>query len=136
MHRARDTQSSPLRARAKRPLGRTLPAGAAVLATIALLFFACQSPDPIAKEKARTLTPDERYLVDYYMKIIEFEKLQHDNPASREERRKELEKNLDRERIRRTLAELEKRPERWLAIYNRINELRYRALQNEPTGQD
>ena len=135
-HRARDTRPSSGQTRSKRLRGRTLPALAAALATAALLFCACQSPDPIAKEKARTLTPDERYLVDYYMKIIEFEKLEHDNPASREERRKELEKNLDRERIRRTLAELEKKPEHWLAIYNRINELRYRALEKESNGQD
>jgi hypothetical protein len=122
--------------RVKRFRGKTLFTCAAALATAALLFCACQSPDPVAKEKARTLTPDERYLVDYYMKIIEFEKLEHDNPASREEKREELDENLDRERIRRTLAELENKPERWLAIYNRINELNYRALEKEPTGPD
>jgi hypothetical protein len=117
--------------------GSTLPLRASFLAAIALLvLYSCQSPDPVAKEKERTLTPDERYLVDYYTKIIEFEKLLHDNPASREEKRKELDDNLDRERIRRTLAELEKQPERWLAIYNRINELQYRALQNQPSAQD
>jgi len=115
---------------------RSLSACAAAVATAALLLCSCQSPDPITKEKTRTLTPDERYLVDYYMKIIEFEKLEHDNPASREEERKELDENLDRERIRRTLAELEKKPERWLAIYNRINELRYRSLEKETNAPD
>lgn len=106
------------------------------LAALALLVIcSCQSPDPVTKEKGRTLTPDERYLVDYYMKILEFEKYLHDNPGSRDEKRSELEKGFDRERIRRTLAELEKRPERWLAIYNRINELQLRILQNQPTGQ-
>jgi hypothetical protein len=117
--------------------GSMLPVRAPFLAAVALLFlYSCQSPDPVAREKERTLTPDERYLVDYYMKIIEFEKLLHDNPASREEKRKELDKDLDRERIRKTLAELEKTPERWLAIYYRINVLQYRALQNRPSGQD
>lgn len=101
-----------------------------------LLILSCQSPDPVVKEKARTLTPDERYLVDYYMKIIEFENHLHDNPGSIEEKRIELEKGLDRERVQRTLAELEKKPERWLAIYNRINELQLRSLQGNPTGQD
>jgi len=115
----------------------TFPLRASFLAAVALLvLYSCQSPDPVAKEKERTLTPDERYLVDYYVKIIEFEKLLQDNPASREEKRKELDENLDRGRIRRTLAELEKKPERWLAIYNRINELQYRALQNKPSAQD
>jgi len=114
-----------------------LPLRAFFLAAIALLILSsCQSSDPVAKEKERTLTPDERYLVDYYVKIIEFEKLLQDNPASREEKRRDLDKNLDRERIRRTLAELKKEPERWLAIYNRINELQYRSLQNKPSAQD
>jgi hypothetical protein len=137
MHAARKTPFFSRRARATRLSGRKLPLRASFLAAVALLFlFSCQSPDPVTREKERTLTPDERYLVDYYMKIIEFEKLLHDNPASREEKRKELDENLDRERIRRTLAELEKTPERWLAIYVRINELQYRALQNRPSGQD
>jgi hypothetical protein len=113
------------------PASRALLAGAIIL----LAVSSCQSPDPVTKEKARTLSPDERYLVDYYMKIIEFEKYLHDNPGAAEEKRGELEKGLDKERIRRTLNELEKRPERWLAIYNRINELQLRILQSQPTGQ-
>jgi hypothetical protein len=137
MQAARKTPSSSRVARAICLRGRKLPLRASFFAAVALLFlFSCQSPDPVAREKQRILTPDERYLVDYYMKIIEFEKLLHDNPASREEKRKELDENLDRERIRRTLAELEKKPERWLAIYNRMNELQYRSLQNQPSGQD
>jgi hypothetical protein len=109
---------------------------APLIAALALIvIYSCQSPDPVTKEKGRTLTPDERYLVDYYLKILEFEKYLHDNPGSRDEKRLELEKGFDRERIRRTLAELEKRPERWLAIYNRINELQLRILQNQPTGR-
>jgi hypothetical protein len=137
MQAAQKIPSSSRHARAMRLRGRKLPLRASLLAAVALLFlYSCQSPDPVAREKERTLTPDERYLVDYYMKIIEFEKLLHDNPASREEKRKELDENLDRERIRRTLAELENKPERWLAIYYRINELQYRALQNRPSEQD
>jgi hypothetical protein len=137
IHVARKTPSSSSHSRAMRLRGKKLPLRASFLAAVALLLLSsCQSPDPVAREKARTLTPDERYLVDYYMKKIEFEKHNHDNPASREEKRKELDENLDRERIRRTLAELEKRPEQWLAIYNRINELQYRALQNPPSGRD
>ena len=113
-----------------------LPLRALFVAALALLLIcSCQSPDPVMKEKGRTLTPDERYLVDYYMKILEFEKYLHDNPGSGDEKRSELEKGFDRQRIRRTLAELQKRPERWLAIYNRINELQLRVLQNQPTGQ-
>jgi hypothetical protein len=129
--------ASPRPHRAARPKGTRLPLRAALLAPVALLvLFSCQSSDPVAREKARTLTPDERYLVDYYMKIIDFEKLSQDNPAAREEKRRELDENLDRERIRRVLAELEKKPERWLAIYKRINELQYRALERQSSGQD
>jgi len=104
------------------------------LAILASLFLSsCQSPDPVAKEKDRPLSSDERYLVDYYMKIIEFENYLHENPALREEKRSELERGLDRERIQRVLAELDKKPERWLAIYSRINELQLRASENPPT---
>jgi hypothetical protein len=133
---ARKTPSSSRQARAPRLRGKALLRASFVAAVALLFLYSCQSPDPVTRQKERTLTPDERYLVDYYMKIIEFDKLLHDNPATREEKRKELDDNLDRERIRRTLAELEKKPEGWLAIYNRINELQYRALQNQPSGQD
>jgi hypothetical protein len=105
-------------------------------AALAFMFIcSCQSPDPVAKEKERTLTPDERYLVDYYMRIIEFEKYLHDNPGSADDKKVEIEKGFDAERIRKTLVELDKKPEHWLAIYNRINELQLRALQKQPTGQ-
>jgi hypothetical protein len=109
---------------------------ALVLAASFVLLSSCQNTDPVAREKARTLTSDERYLVEYYMKVIEFEKHLQDNPATLEEKRLELEKGLDRDRIRRTLAELQKKPERWLAIYNRINELQVRSLKEAPSGQD
>jgi hypothetical protein len=108
----------------------TSPLHASLVALLTLLLmFSCQNPDPVAKEKQRLLTQDERYLIDYYMKIIEVEKSLHDNPALQEEKRTELDREIDKERIRRTLAALEKKPERWLAIYNRLNELQVRALQ-------
>jgi hypothetical protein len=137
IHAEQRTQLIPHLATVLRSAGAAVPPRAPFIAALALLLFcSCQSPDPVAKEKARTLTSDERYLVDYYMKIIEFENHLHDNSASREEKKAELEASFDGERIRRTLAELEKRPERWLAIYNRINELQLRSLQDRSTGQD
>ena len=93
-----------------------------------LALSSCQSPDPVAKAKDRTLEPDERYLVEYYMKIIEFEKQLHENPELREEKRRELERGMDMVRIRNVLAKLENKPEGWLAIYKRINELQLRDL--------
>ena len=104
-----------------------------VAALTPFLLLACQNPDPVAKEKHRPLTQDERYLIDYYMKIIELEKSLHDNPTLQEENRATLDREIDKERIRRTLAELEKKPERWLAIYDRINELQTRALRDAPS---
>jgi hypothetical protein len=107
-------------------------AARSLLIALALVFVSCQSSDPVTAEKQRTLSPDERYLVEYYMNILKFEKEQFDSPATREEKRKELESAYDAERIRNVIAELEKKPERWLAIYNRINELQTRELQ-QPT---
>ncbi|MDD4856796.1 MAG: hypothetical protein PHD74_01675 [Candidatus Krumholzibacteria bacterium] len=136
IHIQRKTALIPSAATGRRFPGPVRQPFALFVAALAMLMLcSCQSPDPVAKEKARTLTPDERYLVDYYMKIIEFEKHLHDNSASRDEKREELERSFDGERIRRTLAELEKKPERWLAIYDRINELQLRSLQNQPTEQ-
>jgi uncharacterized protein YneF (UPF0154 family) len=99
----------------------------------ALLASSCQSVDPIAKEKQRLLTPDERYLVSYYIKIIEVEKNLQDNPALEEEKLKEIGRDIDEARIKRTLDALEKKPEAWMAIYNRINELQNRALHETST---
>lgn len=108
-------------------------APALAAAFMILILSSCQSPDPVAKDKDRTLEPDERYLVEYYMKIIEFEKQLHENPELREEKRQELERGMDMVRIRNVLAQLENKPERWLAIYKRINELQLRDLATPPT---
>ena len=83
-------------------------ASLALAAITVFLIASCQNPDPIAKEKERTLTPDERYLVEYYMKIAELRKNLHDNPASIEEKRAHLESEIDTVRIRRTIAALER----------------------------
>jgi len=101
----------------------------AVLA--ALLAAACQSPDPIAKEKERTLTPDERYLVEYYLRIAEARQNLHDIPAAAGDASLAVE--IDTARVSRTIRALERDPERWLAVYARINELRYRAGARDST---
>jgi hypothetical protein len=105
------------RPRSRRPVS-WLPA-----AGLVLLLFSCQSADPVQAEKERILGPDERYLVEYYMKIIEFEKQEFDDEALRADKKREIEEQFDRARISRALAALENKPERWLAIYSRINEL-------------
>jgi hypothetical protein len=60
------------------------------------------------------------------MKITEFEENLQDNPDGAEEKREELRGEIDLERIKRVLDELEQDPERWLAVYNRIHELKRR----------
>jgi hypothetical protein len=88
-----------------------------------LLAAACQNPDPVEAERSRTLTDDERYIVELFMKINEIEENLQDNPAEREEKYERLREAFDEERVRRILLELKQDPERWLTVYNRINEL-------------
>jgi hypothetical protein len=90
-------------------------------------FAGCQPPEQVQKQEKRTLTTDERYIVELYMKINEIEKNLQDNPGEAEKKRQELKREIDAERVRRILRELEDDPERWLAIYGRINELIERA---------
>jgi hypothetical protein len=103
-----------------------------VLITVfaAALLSSCQRLDPVQEEKERTLTSDERYIVEYYMKITKIEENLQDNPDERKKKWDELKSEIDEERIRRILLELENKPERWLAIYNRINELQKRNASN------
>ncbi len=120
----------------ERKLTRNVGSRLALLAFAALALLlcgSCQTHDPVAKEKERTLTPDERYLVEYYMKVAQLRENLHDNPAEAKEKRDLLRSESDSTRIYRTLDELEKNPERWLSIYNRINELRYRKSQEDTT---
>ena len=103
-----------------------------ILIISASLLFGCQQHDRLEEQKSRTLTPDERYLIELYMKITEFEENLQDNPETAEEKREELRAEIDLERIGRILDELERDPERWLAIYNRIDELKRRRQPDSP----
>lgn len=94
-----------------------------IVLSFASLLSSCRSPDPVELQRKRNLNADERYLVEYYIKIIEFEKEQFETLEQKEARRKELETEFDMERLRKVLSELAKDPRRWLAIYYRINEI-------------
>lgn len=98
----------------------------------ACLLLGCQQHNRLEEQKARTLTPDERYLIELYMKITEFEENLQDNPEWSEEKKEELREEIDLERIKRVLDELEQNPKRWLAIYNRIHELKRRRASDPP----
>ena len=98
----------------------------------ASLLIGCQQHNRLEEQKSRTLTPDERYLIELYMKITEFEENLQDNPEGSEEKREELRDEIDLERIKRVLDELEQNPKRWLAVYNRIHELKRRRAPDQP----
>jgi hypothetical protein len=96
---------------------------ASLLAAAALLAAGCEKPDTISSEKARDLTPDERYLVQLYLKINDLEGNHQDNPADSARKWDELKASVDTARVRRTIAVLEKDPQRWLGVYTRVNDL-------------
>ncbi len=102
------------------PLRRSIVVATAILISIQA---GCGQPDSVSTEKGKTLTPDERYLVELYMKINNLEINLQDNPADSAKKWDELRGTVDRERVQRTLEELKKDPERWITVYGRINEL-------------
>jgi hypothetical protein len=83
----------------------------------------CSKPQETASEKSSTLTKDERYIVQLYMKINDLENKLQDNPSDSLKKWDELREEVDEDRIRAILTELEKDPERWLTVYGRITEL-------------
>jgi hypothetical protein len=106
---------------------RRIPLSLMLAAILAAGFLpACQQRDLVEQEKNRMLTPDERYLVELYIKITEIEENLQDNPEALEEKREELRREIDLGRVHTVLLELEKDPTRWLAVYNRIHELQNR----------
>ena len=102
---------------------QALTLAAIILAAAALLAAGCEKPDTISSEKARDLTPDERYLVQLYLKINDLEENLQENPADSARKWDELKASVDTARVRLTIAELEKDPKRWLGVYKRINDL-------------
>lgn len=104
---------------------RTLAFAASLLAAAALLAAGCDKPDTINTEKARDLTPDERYLVQLYLKINDLEANLQDNPADSARKWDEFKASIDTTRVRQTIAGLEKDPKRWLGVYTRINDLMF-----------
>jgi hypothetical protein len=102
---------------------RGLALVAALLAAAALLVAGCDKPSTVDSEKARNLTPDERYLIQLYLKINDLEKNLQDNPADSARKWDELKASVDTARVRLTIAELEKDPKKWLGVYKRINDL-------------
>jgi hypothetical protein len=102
---------------------RALALAASMLVAAALVASAgCEKPRSVSSEKARNLTPDERYLVQLYLKINDLEKNLQDNPADSARKWDDLKASVDTARVRAAIAELENDPKRWLGVYQRIND--------------
>ncbi|MFO7914662.1 MAG: hypothetical protein R6U43_03105 [Candidatus Krumholzibacteriales bacterium] len=96
-----------------------------ILASLA--FFAGCSENDTDRARDRTLTADERYLVQLYVKIHKLETNLQNNPEELSKKLAELRGRADSTRINRTLRDLEKEPVKWIAVYNRINTLLERS---------
>lgn len=96
---------------------------APLVVALCLAAAGCDRPDSIEEEKSRTLSADERYLVELYLKINDLEKNLQINPEDSLKKWDELRASVDTARVQRALRALEDDPERWVGIYGRINEL-------------
>lgn len=83
----------------------------------------CDRSDSVDEEKSRTLSADERYLVELYLKINDLEKNLQMNPGDSLKKWDDLRASVDTARVRRALGSLEADPERWVGVYSRIHEL-------------
>ncbi|MCK4549515.1 MAG: hypothetical protein KAU49_05080 [Candidatus Krumholzibacteria bacterium] len=104
---------------------RGLALAASMLAAAALLAAGCDNPDTISSEKAKNLTPDERYLVQLYLKINDLERNLQENPVDSARKWDELKASVDTARVKQAIAVLEEDPKRWLGVYTRINDLMF-----------
>lgn len=98
----------------------------ALILTSLAAFEGCSENDT-ERARDRTLTADERYLVQLYVKIHKLETNLQNNPEELSKKLAELKGRADSTRINRTLRELEKDPVKWIAVYNRINTLLERS---------
>jgi len=103
---------------------------AAVLLLASISLNGCSDEKSGDIEKNRTLTSDERYLANTYVKIHKIEKNLQSNPGEIEKKLAGIREQTDSARIHKTVLELEKDPKRWIAVYGRINELLERNDSN------
>ncbi|MBN2071940.1 MAG: hypothetical protein JW814_10825 [Candidatus Krumholzibacteriota bacterium] len=91
-----------------------------VIQVFLVLHAGCDNPGGKTPEKDFTLTADERYIVQLYVKINELEKNLQDNPSDSLKKWDTLKEGVDKERILRTIDSLKENPERWHAVFSRI----------------
>ena len=92
----------------------------ALLPVTLILSQGCEHSGDFLPDKATALTPDEQYIVQLYVKINELEKNLQDNPSDSLKKWETLKEDIDRERILRTVEKLKENPERWYAVFSRI----------------
>ncbi len=96
---------------------------AVILLLAAISLCGCSSEKSNDMEDDQTLTSDERYLANTYVKIHKIEKNLQSNPEEIEKNLAQIREQTDSARIHKTVQGLQKNPKRWISVYGRINEL-------------
>lgn len=91
-----------------------------------VLLAACKPSGPAP------LSPDERVLVDTYVRIAVLDVYRGDEPDSAQVALDALAARPDSAAVRRALAQLEKSPERWEAVWDTISK-QLRDLEAQPS---
>ncbi|MBN2185309.1 MAG: hypothetical protein JW746_08280 [Candidatus Krumholzibacteriota bacterium] len=91
-----------------------------MIPVILFLSQGCGHSGDSLPEKGASLTPDEEYIVQLYMKINELEKNLQDNPSDSLKKWEAMKEEIDQKRVLRTIEALKEDPERWYAVFSRI----------------
>jgi hypothetical protein len=83
-----------------------------------LLSSYCTGPD--SQTKIAELTEEEGYLVDAYLSVVEARDLHAVNYLKSESLFTMLDSTIDTTRVANTIRELNKEPDRWLAVFKSI----------------
>jgi hypothetical protein len=85
---------------------------------VVLLSSYCTGPD--SQTKIAELTEEENYLVDAYLNVAEARDLYGVNYLKSESLFTVLDSTIDTTRIANTIRELNRAPDRWLAVFENI----------------
>jgi hypothetical protein len=97
-----------------------------------LLSSYCTGPD--SQTKIAELTEEESYLVDAYLAVAEARDLHGVSYLKSESLFTVLDSTIDTTRIANTIRELNRAPDRWIAVFENI-EREFRGLK-EPVSED
>ena len=91
-----------------------------ILISPSVIFTSCSKDNP--SQDQETLTNDESYLIDTYIKIIKAENLYQSDSTKAEDLFAAIDSTLDSLRIANTISSLNKKPDRWVNIFRILNE--------------